>query len=168
MTSKIKSTVITAVEDTVYDGPNLKIFLAGGISNCPDWQSFIIDSLKYEDVVLFNPRRPNFPMDEPGAAAEQIEWEYNKLKEADMIIFWFSKATLNPIVLYELGRWGNSSDKPIIVGIEPEYERLVDVVKQTDLSRPDVPIKFNLLDLSNEIKKYLRETKLSQEKDRTV
>jgi len=114
---------------------NKKIFLAGGISNCPDWQMELIGRLKGIPATLYNPRRANFPMDDPNAAEEQITWEYEKLKAADIIVFWFSRGSLNPIVLYELGRWGNSSDKPIVIGIDPEYERTQDVEIQTVLSR---------------------------------
>jgi hypothetical protein len=145
----------------VMEAPNkdkvdgFKVFIAGGITNCPDWQSFIIEKLKTHDkdikenIILFNPRRKNFPIHDPNAANEQIKWEYDRLKESDMIIFWFSKGSLNPIVLYELGRWGNSSDIPIIIGIDDGYERKQDVEIQTKLSRPDVDIVYNLDDMTN-------------------
>lgn len=53
-------------------------FLAGGITGCPDWQKDIInsfeDSIKdnIKNLVLFNPRRENFPIHDPNAANEQI------------------------------------------------------------------------------------------------
>lgn len=56
----------------------IKIFLAGGITNCPDWQSVLIDIIKdykkdiVENVVLYNPRRKNFPIGDPNAAEQQI------------------------------------------------------------------------------------------------
>jgi len=125
------------------------VFLAGGITNCPDWQAVLIDMIKdykriTEDVVVYNPRRKNFPIGDPNAAEQQITWEYEHLKNADIIIFWFSVGSLNPIVLYELGRWGNSSDKMIIVGIDPKYERKQDVEIQTKLSKPHTPIVYSL------------------------
>jgi hypothetical protein len=145
----------------VIEAPNIekvegfKTFLAGGITNCPDWQVSIIDKLKghendvKEEIILFNPRRKNFPIHDPNAANEQIKWEYDKLKESDMIIYWFSKGSLNPIVLYELGMWGNSRDIPIIIGIDDGYERKQDVEIQTKLARPDVLIVYNLDDMVN-------------------
>ena len=71
---------------------NFKLFLAGGISNCPDWQAELIEKIKdLPGLTVYNPRRKNFPMDDPKAAEAQITWEYNKLKGVDGILFWFSK-----------------------------------------------------------------------------
>jgi len=53
----------------------MAIFLAGGITNCPDWQSEIVDSLQNFDITLLNPRRKKFPINDPGASKEQISWE---------------------------------------------------------------------------------------------
>ena len=97
-----------------------KIFLAGGISNCPDWQ------------------------------AEMIE----KLKVANLIVFWFSKGSLNPIVLYELGMWGNSRAVTTVVGIDPEYERKQDVIIQTKLAKGDHQICNSLYEVSNAVKRF--------------
>ena len=57
----------------------LSIFIAGGITNCPDWQSEIVELLNNADVVLLNPRRKNFPINEPRASKEQIQWEFENL-----------------------------------------------------------------------------------------
>jgi len=133
---------------------NIKLFLAGGISNCPDWQSKVLEEIKDVDgLTVYNPRRKNFPINDPKAAEEQITWEYEKLKDADVIAFWFSRGSLNPIVLYELGRWGNSSGKHIVIGIDPEYERQQDVEIQTMLSRPEVDIIYDF----EEFCEYLKE-----------
>lgn len=129
------------------------VFLAGGISSCPDWQKDVIESLSNDDIIIYNPRRENFDIKDPNATHEQISWEYNYLKKSDIIAFWFSAGSLNPIVLYELGRWGNSSDRSIVVGVDPEYQRIEDVVIQTKLSRPDVLIHRSLDSFIEGIKK---------------
>jgi hypothetical protein len=131
--------IVTAPDDIVVhpeNENNKRLFLAGGITNCPDWQSEIIEKIKnFPNLTSYNPRRENFPMDDPGASNQQITWEYEKLKYADIIVFWFSRGSLNPIVLYELGMWGNSrNDKEIIIGIDPEYERANDVMIQSSLA----------------------------------
>lgn len=83
-------------------------------------------------------------------------WEYEHLQSADVLIYWFSMGSLNPIVLYELGRWGNSSkDKSMIIGIDPKYERSQDVIIQTQLSRPDVPIVYTLEDVASELHRLI-------------
>ena len=35
-------------------------FIAGGITNCPDWQADIVEMLKDTDLTLLNPRRADF------------------------------------------------------------------------------------------------------------
>jgi hypothetical protein len=136
-----------------YANTNIKsLFLAGGITNCHDWQQ---DLIKYfeqvDELIIYNPRRKNFPIDDPGASLIQITWEYDYLKTCDILSFWFARGSLNPIVLYELGRWGNSSDRPIVVGLDPEYERKQDVIIQTKLSRPEIVIVYSLEQLALQI-----------------
>lgn len=74
------------------------LFLAGGITGCYDWQSQAVDLIKVSgvDVTVLNPRRENFPIDNPSAAYEQILWEHDALRIADVILFWFTagRATL--------------------------------------------------------------------------
>jgi hypothetical protein len=120
-----------------------KLFLAGGITGTSNWQSKIIKKLKNEEnLTIYNPRRKNFDITKKKIMEEQIVWEYKHLKEADLISFWFSKETVCPIVLYELGMWGNSRNhynkmmhNRIFIGIDPEYSRKEDVRIQTILAR---------------------------------
>ena len=123
------------------------VFLAGGITDCLDWQSELVAMLDKTDVVLLNPRRKDFPIGDRNAATAQIMWEHHHLRLADAILFWFPSETLNPIVLYELGAW-SMTDKPIFVGVHPAYKRRQDVEIQTRLARHDVAIVYNLLDLA--------------------
>lgn len=133
-----------------------KLFLAGGITNCPNWQKDIISKIKdIDNLIVYNPRRNNFPIGDQNAAIQQIVWEYEHLESADIIVFWFSNGSLNPIVLYELGRWGNSTKKDIIVGIDTEYERKQDVVIQTLLSRPDTRFVYTIPSLADNIRDVL-------------
>lgn len=120
---------------------SVKLFLAGGISNSRNWQHEVINMLKNLDhLSIFNPRRKNFDLLNKELIKQQIEWEYKYLQSADIISFWFTKETLNPITLYELGKWGNSSEKEIVIGIEPGYLRKEDVIIQTLLARPDINV----------------------------
>lgn len=141
----------------------IKIFLAGGITGCPDWQTeFIARVIDEEDrrivdgtfpnepIVLFNPRRENFPIDDPTAAEFQIKWEFEKLRESDIISFWYCSETLCPIVLYEQGFW-NHSTKPIVVGAHSDYQRRKDVIVQTGLARPGVEVVSNITDLVGQL-----------------
>ena len=143
--------VITAPDEeySLENHHNFKIFLAGGITNCPNWQSEAIKLFYkewgYKRTTLYNPRRPNFSFSK-FAAEQQVVWEYEHLKSADAIVFWFAKGSVNPIVLYELGRWG-TTDKIISIGCDPEYERSEDVIIQTRLACPDVVVHSKLIDV---------------------
>ena len=104
-------------------------------------------------MIIFNPRREDFPINDASAAAQQIKWEYDYLRKADFISFWFPKETLCPIVLYELGAW-SMDKKKIFVGMHPEYARRADVEIQTRLARPEVGIVYTLDNLAKQIIQY--------------
>lgn len=130
------------------------VFLAGGITGCPNWQAVIVEYLRNTALTLFNPRREQFPIQDPSASAFQIQWEYNHLRKADAILFWFPCETLCPIALYELGAW-SMTDKPLFVGVHPQYQRRQDIQLQTALVRPDIEIVDSLEDLANLVLSWL-------------
>ncbi len=135
--------VITAPE--LYQ--HKRLFLAGGISNCPWWQDSIIEKLKDEDVVIYNPRRKDFDINDPNATEIQIAWENQMFQWADILVFWFCKQTLNPIVLYELGKW--LQHKPAVIGIEEGYTRKTDVLQQARIVKPFQSFQFNFEDFAS-------------------
>jgi hypothetical protein len=137
----------------IYDGTGTAVFLAGGITDCPNWQQEIVTMLKDTGLTLLNPRRTNFPIHDPGAALAQITWEHKHLRTAAAISFWFPMETLCPIVLYELGAW-SMTDKPIFVGRHPKYQRVQDVDIQTGLARPDIVVVAALSDLARQVRQW--------------
>jgi hypothetical protein len=141
-----------------YSGNERSLFLAGGISNCPNWQSDLVRLLENENILLFNPRRKSFPANDPSASKKQIEWEYKYLKKADIFSFWFPKETICTITLYELGK-AYMTNKPIFVGINPRYERKLDIEVQTKLARPEIEIVYSLDKLAGQIKDCLKNFK---------
>lgn len=124
------------------------IFLAGGISNCHDWQSEMIRLLGEggNQRDLINPRRDNFDTSDLSAAETQIRWEHAALQKATSILFWFPSETLCPITLYELGAHCQR-EVPVFVGVHPDYKRKLDVEIQTQLCRPEIQIVYSLEDL---------------------
>lgn len=104
---------------------NKKLFLAGGLFSCPNWQEIATNILSEMGgpLTVYDPRRENFS---PECHGEQIDWETWRLNESDLVLFWFCKETLCPITLYEFG-WLLNVDKNIIVGCEPGYQRAYDV-----------------------------------------
>lgn len=129
------------------------VFLAGGIVGTPLWQKEMVSLLAHTDLVLLNPRRENFPIHDPGAAEEQITWEFEHLRKASAILFYFPSETLCPIVLFELGAHSMTS-KPIFVGVHPDYQRRQDVEIQTRLVRPDVKIVYSLPGLAQQVAEF--------------
>lgn len=129
-------------------------FLAGGITDCPNWQKDIINIFKFQklekpikesikNLILFNPRRNNFPIHDPNAANEQISWEFKYLEQMDIFSMYFCNCNSDqPICMYELGRniakmqqrfpsdWHNR----IVITIEKGYKRQADVEIQTKLA----------------------------------
>jgi hypothetical protein len=135
-----------------------RLFLLGGISNCPNWQQEIISDLTdITDLTIFNPRRDDYPLNNPAASKEQITWEYNHLEKSNLIAVWFSRGSINPIVLYELGKWVNSNpDIPAFLGIDRHYTRQEDVLIQTELARPELKAVFSLGELALAVRTHLQ------------
>jgi hypothetical protein len=130
------------------------LFLAGGITNCPDWQAEIARRLEDRDITIHDPRRRKFPK---GRAAErkQIQWEYERLRSADLVSFWFPSESLDPITLFELGSALERNAK-LVIGVHPGYQREFDVKTQVSLKLPRQKICRSLGALTQEIKKTLK------------
>jgi hypothetical protein len=152
-------TVVTAPEPWVNAGPEaVSVFLAGGIQRCPWWQVEVIDLLRgipnLGEVVVYNPRRANFPIDDPSAAQAQIEWEFLMLDRAQVFSMWFPNADSDcPICMYELGRhlalrMRDRQGHLVALGVDPGYRRARDVEVQVALAcggHEEVEIERSLL-----------------------
>lgn len=150
---------LEAPQRIVVLGKDPALFLAGGITGCPNWQADVCRRLTMISVLVMNPRRARWDMaGGEEAATEQIQWENSFLRLAGAILFWFPKETLCPIVLYELGAW-SMTQKRLFVGTHPEYARRLDVVTQTRLARPDVQVVHDLVTLCEQVKAWVSETR---------
>ena len=141
--------VCTAPEELIY---GRSVFLAGGISDCHDWQVEMIAMLEKRGFQgnVINPRRANFDVSQVGIAEEQIRWEHKALKSSTAILFWFPPETLCPITLYELGAH-SQRNVPLFIGVHPEYKRKLDVEVQTKLCRPHERIYYSLEELADAV-----------------
>lgn len=145
----------TAITPPQSDRPSL--FLAGGITGCPDWQADLVKLLDGVDATIFNPRRPDFPMGDKEAGRIQVEWEFQHLRRADFISFWFCEETIQPIALFELGAWSMVQSSKLFVGTHPNYERRFDIVTQLKLVRPDIVlVPQKLEDLASFLREAIR------------
>ena len=144
--------VITAVEELTNDDMNkVKIFLAGGITNCRNWQQEVIKGIqnKYidtEDMIIINPRRENFPIGDKSESVRQIDWEFRMLERCDIFTMYFcSGESDQPICMYELGRniirmqtrFPSNWEQRIVVSSEYKYKRKTDVNIQVCLATQD-------------------------------
>lgn len=121
------------------------IFLAGGISNCSDWQSEVTSKINHDNVNIINPRRDvwdNTRSNEE-VSKEQILWEYNYITHSNAMAFWFPKETLCPITLFELGAALHTKNI-LVIGIDPDYQRKMDIEVQTSLVNKNIPIVYDL------------------------
>jgi len=157
--------VITAPEPLKIEDDELSVFLAGGIQKTEDWQKIVISELgkrfSSEKVVIFNPRRENFPIGDPSAAYKQIKWEYDALDLADVFTMYFSKGkTDEPICMYEYGkhlerRSENDDLSDFVVTSDPEYRRYQDVLIQSELVNKDIKVGNTLEDHINRISEVI-------------
>lgn len=132
----------------------MAVFLAGGIKGCRDWQQEIIEHCASMDdrLILVNPRAGVFDSNDPECFQRQVEWEYDWLQQVDRVSFWFSKETVNPITLYELGfQMGYQGARTIFIGADPEYLKLPDVIQQTKLAGWEGKIVHTVEELGNQI-----------------
>lgn len=98
-----------------------KIFLAGAIDMgaAIDWQAWVIRELStVSNLVIFNPRRPNFT---PDTLDQQIEWELEALELVNTIFMWFPKDAKAPISFFEAGLYWKSGK--LLVGAEEGFYR---------------------------------------------
>ncbi len=139
---------------------SFSLFVAGGISNCPEWQKELSAMLEdVDNLTLINPRRSEYDTTNIDLEEEQIKWEYEHLAKADGFIFWFPKETLCPITLFELGKVTGLhpvSTKPLFVGTHHDYERKRDIRWQMLLVRPEVHVIHSLGMLSHQVRQYLK------------
>lgn len=91
-----------------HDAP--RVFLGGSIDmgSATDWQADLIKALADENVVILNPRRPDWnPAWKPEASEpefrRQVEWELGALESADVIVMYLAPGTQSPVSLLELG-----------------------------------------------------------------
>jgi hypothetical protein len=137
------------------EGPS--IFIAGGITGTNEWQLPFIEMWKpmvHNGGTILNPRRKDFPMGDLEEGKIQIAWEQQALQAADAVSFWFPHETLCPITLFELGIICKT-DKALMVGCHPEYQRAFDVKQQLSLYRPEVKVVDTLELLAEQVEQWL-------------
>ena len=129
------------------------IFLAGGITNCSDWQKSLIENLQltlkekeyFSNLIFINPRRKSsifFKNEEE--IIKQIKWEFKYLNKCDLFTMFFDNSKLSdqPICFYELGKYlnqfqniyKNNYEEHIIISYKKGFRRTLDLKIQVDLA----------------------------------
>jgi hypothetical protein len=107
------------------------IFLAGAIDNgsAVQWQKQVTDEFAWHpDACFYNPRRDDWDSswvqkwDNP-QFAEQVEWELDKINEADHILMFFPEKSVAPITLLEFGFISGRFPNKLIIAAEQGYWR---------------------------------------------
>jgi nucleoside 2-deoxyribosyltransferase-like protein len=136
----------------------LSVFLAGSIDmgKARDWQSEVTAALSQLPLTVFNPRRKDWDSSWEQKATnakfkEQVEWELQRLEEADVIALYFEAGSMSPISLLELGLHARSR-KLIVYCPEGFYRKgNVDVT----CGRYGVPVVESVEEFVLEVKKRL-------------
>ena len=163
------SQIITA--PSIENAKFISVFLAGGITNCENWQKEIIKELEFEDITIFNPRQKNFDINDKSASVKQITWEFERLEQMDIFSMYFCNSSSDqPICMYELGRniirmqnrFPNNWQDRIIISIESGYKRSQDVIVQTALCAPCLFVDNNVTPQAHAhyVKQKLRKIKM--------
>lgn len=143
---------------------NFSIFIGGGISNCPDWQSEIVGLIDTEGFDVVNPRRDGDLARTGGEAERQIAWEFRALHAVDAVLFWFPKESICPITLFEYGGMLQRcvvNKCAVYVGWDPEYPRAFDLDVQTNLvmdRHPKIEARLDFAKGYEEFKEMIRLT----------
>ena len=123
------------------------IFLAGSIDmgSSVDWQTATQELLSDCEVTFFNPRRDEWDSswDQRETNPQfnhQVNWEMDKLENANVIFMYFSPETKSPISLLELGLHAN--DEKMIVCCPDGFWRKGNV--EIVCSRYKIPLYNNL------------------------
>lgn len=145
-----------------WNGPT--VFLAGSIEmgRAEPWQARVVEALSQTapEVLCFNPRRAQWdaswthdPHD--GPFAEQVHWELDHLKAADLILFVFDPQTQSPVTLLELGLCLGQCPGKVVVVCPTTFWRHGNVVITCE--RAQVPVFEHVSEGLDQLTRFLRE-----------
>jgi len=138
-----------------------KVFLAGSIEmgKAINWQQQLADELSVYPIVLLNPRRDNWDSSWKQDILhpqffEQVTWELDAAKDADLVVIFFDPNTQAPITLLELGILAESKARDVVVCCPNGYYRKgnVDIV----CDRYNIRQVESLYDLAEYVKLFFK------------
>lgn len=149
--------IIQAPEPIKRQDGEFLIFLSGSTGD-HDWRTELVEPLMERQskasVIFINPFRSPWPKTVKDLQA-QFEWETTGLMQADSIIFWFGNETVAPLTLLEMGL-SLDGNKPIFIGMNPNYKLSFDVSERIKLFRPSITIWPTVDALRTQVSKYIK------------
>lgn len=116
-----QNTMVITAPETIPESEKTKVFLAGSIDmgTTENWQAETVHQLSDKNVIILNPRRPDWNPDWKPVSSEpnfrkQVEWELEALDAADIIIMYLVPGSKSPISLLELGLYATSGKLRIV------------------------------------------------------
>jgi hypothetical protein len=126
--------------DKTFNNDMLNVFLAGSIENgaAVSWHKDFHDkvlsrlakkwNIPDNGICFFNPRRLEWNQSASEEELKiQIEWELTRIKQSQIVFFYFAKGTISPISLLELGLVLGSKPSNVVVVCDNEYFRITNV-----------------------------------------
>ncbi len=142
--------VVTVPEYYALKNDDIAVFLAGGITNCEDWQKEVIEYFKSlpeektNHLVIFNPRRDKWPKNsDVEEVRRQINWEADYINKSNIFSMYFTNTDKSdqPICFYELGRYARGND---VISYQEGFKRALDVDFQMEILCPTMRINKNI------------------------
>lgn len=140
------------LEETVSEEKT--VFLAGSAAS--RWRDRFKQMMAKDNVILIDPI--NFDNREPDRSLS-LMWEIEHIGKADILLAWIPPGiksnphTLSLTTLFELGRFTEMKDKPLIVGISRDHHMANELTHQVSLLRPDAVVVHTLEDLATQLRK---------------
>lgn len=123
-----------------------------------DWRNELASSLSDLPVAVLNPHRDDWDSSWVEDISfpkfkEQVEWEMDYAKVADVIVFHFAPLSLAPVALLELGMHAGTGKA--IIYCHPDFKKKGNV--QMVSLRYDIPLVAGLSELKEQVRQRLTE-----------
>ncbi|KAF2190678.1 hypothetical protein K469DRAFT_721577 [Zopfia rhizophila CBS 207.26] len=140
------------------DKPSVILYGSIEKNTSVNWQTELGSSLSHLPVAILNPHRDDwdstwiedisFPK-----FKEQVEWEMDYAKVADVIVLYFAPGTLAPVSLLELGMYAGTGK--VIACCPPGFHKRGNV--QIVAQRYGIPLVEGLNELKEQVRRRLEE-----------
>jgi len=116
------------------------------------------EMLEKDHVVFLDPKNTDLDLI---CRSTTLKWEIEHIEKADVLLAWIpegdpsSTRTLSLTTLFELGRFAEMKEKPLIVGISPKHYLFSEIHRQLRVLRPDAVVVVSLEELAERLREKL-------------